>query len=404
MNKNDLVNQGFVLELVIESLNSLREMGKINFDLDKNAIKLQCIKFMNTKYNLNLNIEDSYTSEEIDKIKYTINGESMINKLKDNKILTYYKDLLNDIDHIRIDFLKVLYYMLNNIDALKEIKDINTKLERPCILDKKKICINEMYDYNHDTKKLNPLILTVDSTETVYNKMRNNIIKIYTHILTKKITRKIYIDVLITLLNFTWLHTYKLFKESDYSAAISLEPLKESQKKINKHLEKLLNIENVFLLPITSILSFRTFIKIGDVPIYFLPVQHKDTVAHGVRMLPLSFLYHDIQHAYELYKYKGSKLTLLDLSISNLNIQMLLKENEEFKKKTQCIIIYLLFFWGHELGNSFINLENILLSLQERRKYLYNEYKYKILETKIIKSYLKEISYQGNNFNKRFEF
>ena len=174
--QNDLVNQGFILELVIESLNSLREMGKINLDLDKNVIKLQCIKYMNTKYNLNLNIEDSYTSEEIDKIKYTINGESMINKLKDNKILTYYKDLLNDIDHIRIDFLKVLYYMLNNIDALKEIKDINTNLERPCILDKK-ICINEMYDYNHDTKKLNPLILTVDSTETVYNKMRNNIIK-----------------------------------------------------------------------------------------------------------------------------------------------------------------------------------------------------------------------------------
>ena len=135
--QNDLVNQGFILELVIESLNSLREMGKINLDLDKNVIKLQCIKYMNTKYNLNLNIEDSYTSEEIDKIKYTINGESMINKLKDNKILTYYKDLLNDIDHIRIDFLKVLYYMLNNIDALKEIKDINTNLERPCILDKK---------------------------------------------------------------------------------------------------------------------------------------------------------------------------------------------------------------------------------------------------------------------------
>ena len=107
-------------------------------------------------------------------------------------------------------------------------------------------------------------------------------------------------------------------------------------------------------------------------------------------MLPLSFLYHDIQHAYELYKYKGSKLTLLDLSISNLNIQMLLKENEEFKKPMYNYL--LLFFWGHELGNSFINLENILLSLQERRKYLYNEYKYKILETKIIKSYLKEIS------------
>jgi hypothetical protein len=400
--KNELVNQGFILELVSESLNSLKEREEIKLDLNKTVIKSECIKFMNNKYNLGLNIKQLYTSEEIEKIKYTINGDSIINKLKDNIIFTYYKDVLDDIDNLRIDFLKVLYYMLNNISALKEIKDNNTTLERPCILNRKKKCMNEMYEYNHDTQKINPLIFTVDTTETIHNKMRNNIIKIYTDILKKKITRKIYIDVLIILLNFTWLHTYKIFLEFDSSDEVSLESLVDSQKKINMNLEKLLYQTNIFLFPITSTLSFKTFIKLGDIPIYFLPVQHKDTIAHGVRMYPLSFLYHDIQHAYELYTLKGKKLKLLDLSISDLNVQMLLKENANFKEKNQCIIIYLLFFWCHEIGGSFINLEDILLILQERKKYLYNEYRYKLVEEKIITSYLKEISYKGKNFNERF--
>ena len=98
-----------------ESLNSLKEREEIKLDLNKTVIKSECIKFMNNKYNLGLNIKQLYTSEEIEKIKYTINGDSIINKLKDNIIFTYYKDVLDDIDNLRIDFLKVLYYMLNNI-------------------------------------------------------------------------------------------------------------------------------------------------------------------------------------------------------------------------------------------------------------------------------------------------
>lgn len=164
----------------------------------------------------------------------------------------------------------------------------------------------------------------------------------------------------------------------------------------------ILNEQKIFLLPYFGIFGYDRFIKIGDIPLYLLSLVTITKIAHGVIMYPLSFMFHDIQHSFEMFKKKNEilkyndNLNLLESSNKNkITIIEILDKILKYNDFYGCFCKLVIFFYIHEhcydMSGDITKIINILCE-----PYLYNFYKNRLafIEIKFIKSINKELEYK----------
>ena len=339
------------------------------------------ISFQNLKNNHN-----NYNVKNINFLKSNNNSEQKIDKM-----YSFYKYFLNNRDtnielyNNQLDIIRkhIIQIIQKNTYSTKPIK--NNFKRKP--INNTNINTNFIYisRNSNNTNNFNKI-----STKKRNSDLHNSFLKLINDIDTlKKKTTDLYIPFILICLNYQLLLTSLLFM---YNNKQNTENLYTSQKKIIKNLSFLLKKKKVILYPYFGILNYCKFLYFGDIPIMICSLVKKKEYAHGVMMYPLSFFFHDIQHAYELYSKKRQFYTKNSLLYSNnilKKIFFILNKLTGSLKKRICFII---FYYLHE------------------KCYMFDKYMFdKLLNVKLYNFYVNKLSffdyiYKSINKNKSSKY
>jgi hypothetical protein len=217
-----------------------------------------------------------------------------------------------------------------------------------------------------------------------------------------KTSTSIYKNIILLFLNYELLNTSYLFIKNTRINHIShkkLEPLYNSQKKIIKHLNILLDDRDIILLPILKIYDYIILNKINKYPLFLISVVEDIIYAHGVNMYPLSFFFHDIQHAFEIFK-KNKKIyknpVVLQKSIEVYDY-ILNKINDYRDKKIKKIFNFILFLYTHELVYSFTSINDFCQNILKPFYFNFYDTRLDFVEYTFERTIEKNFSFGHNN-------
>lgn len=345
-----------------------------------------------------MNIEKEYINNKLS--KYNNNLDNINSPI--DRVYTLYDYLLtnknNDFNIYRSTLQSI---ELNISNIILEIRintfDESKNFERISVNNKKKLDKSFLYYYNDDTKK----ILTISRTNNLKEELAKLLIEINIIIDNYETYPILNINIIILCLNYQLLITSYYYILNSNKELDGYEDLEVSQKKIIKHLNFLINIPNIVLLPSHKTYRYSILNKFGDIPIFILSLSKKPKKAHGVILYPLSYFFHDIQHSYEIYQ---SKYKMYDkLLESNMNKKNLLKifnlnkinyKNNDYEYKLRLKIYrrlhYTLFFYLHEYCYTLDDKSKIIDNLLYPSFYKFYTNRFKFIEDKMLKSFNKD--------------
>lgn len=115
-------------------------------------------------------------------------------------------------------------------------------------------------------------------------------------------------------------------------------------------------MSSVVLIPTFDVLSYKTLIKLADVPLYPLGMANSSVKAHGVTLFPVLYFLHDIGHAWHFFTKKKHRYFDTELYLKNVqdkyNVLDIVRERIKQDQKTGFDYQLIIFFMCHELDIS----------------------------------------------------
>ena len=277
-----------------------------------------------------------------------------------------------------------------NLDDLEEIP----AFDRLCANVKKQNCVNFLYTFD-----VKGLIIESYDHKTTRSKLLFLDASIKSIQATEYKSRDIYKRVILACLNYQLVLTISYHRIATINDVLqNYENLHDSQKKIIRSLDILLSADDVLFYPMFMAPSPSKMNKLGDIPMYIITLNKTSKSAHGVHMFPLSFMFHDIQHAFEMYKKK--KLSVRELTESNINKCKLLYicslyapnglNDNSVRAIYKCMIEYVIFYYLHEEAGSLNRPSDLVNYITSTKTGIFYVNRFRFIEDDIMKSVTKE--------------